>query len=261
MAQNCYKCHDGAHRKGGLQLDEKQKALAGGDDGPILTAGDPDKSKLIHFVRGDDPKEVMPPKGKGERLKPEQVDVLVRWVEQGAVWRDGAVATTAKPPAASHWAFKLPVRPEPPAVKQKAWVRNPIDDFILARLEKEGLTPSPEADRHALIRRVSLDLTGLPPTPAGGGGVRRRTSRPTPTRRLVDRLLAVARTTASAGRAMWLDLARYADSDGYGDDPLRHDLALPRLGHQRLQPQHALRPVHHRAARRRPAARTRRRTS
>src|SRR3954447_23652859 len=98
LAQNCYKCHDGAHRKGGLQLDEKQKALAGGDDGPILTAGDPDKSKLIHFVRGDDPKEVMPPKGKGERLKPEQVDVLVRWVKQGAVWPDGAVATTAKPP-------------------------------------------------------------------------------------------------------------------------------------------------------------------
>ena len=220
FAQNCYKCHDAQHRKGGLQLDLKAAALAGGDDGAILTPGDPDHSKLIHFVRGDDPKEVMPPKGKGDRLTPEQVDVLVRWVKQGAAWPDGvAPVAGAKPQAATHWAFKKPVRPELPAVKQKDWVRSPIDAFILARLEKEGLTASKEADRHSLIRRVSLDLTGLPPTQEQVKQFVEDTS-PDAYEKLVDRMLASPAYGERWAR-VWLDLARYADSKGHGSDPLR----------------------------------------
>src|SRR5439155_13187171 len=90
FAQNCYRCHDGDKRKGGLQLDVKERALAGGDSGDkAITPGEPEKSKLIHLVRGDNPKEVMPPKGKGDRLTPEQIDVLTRWIKQGATWPDG----------------------------------------------------------------------------------------------------------------------------------------------------------------------------
>jgi mono/diheme cytochrome c family protein len=216
FAQHCYACHDADKRKGGLQLDVKQRALAGGDEGPILTAGDPEKSKLIHLVRGDDPKEVMPP--KGERLTPQQVQVLARWIRQGASWPDGLDKTDAKPQAA-HWAFRKPVRVEPPAVKQKDWAKNPVDQFILARLEKEGLAPSKEADRHALIRRLSLDLVGLPPTPDEVKAFVDDTS-PDAYEKLVDRLLASPAYGERWAR-VWLDLARYADSKGHGSDPLR----------------------------------------
>ena len=220
FAQHCYKCHDARERKAGLQLDVKTLALAGGDDGPVIAAGEPEKSKLIHLVRGDDPKELMPPKGKGERLTAQQVEVLARWVKQGAVWPDGIdkVSADAKPQAA-HWAFKKPVRPSIPSVRQNEFLRNTIDSFILARLEKEGLTPSKEADRHTLIRRVSLDLIGLPPTPAE---VKQFVEDPAPDayEKLVDRLLASPAYGERWAR-VWLDLARYADSKGHGSDPLR----------------------------------------
>ena len=220
FTRHCYECHDANKRKGGLQLDVKKLALAGGDEGPVIEPGDPEKSKLIHFVRGDDPKEVMPPKGKGKPLSPAQVDLLVRWVKQGANWPDGVDQVAgAKPQAAAHWAFKRPERPALPEVKQKDWARNPVDHFILARLEKEGLTPSQEADRHVLIRRVSLDLVGLPPTPEDVKAFVDDKS-PDAYEKLVDRLLA---STAYGERwaRVWLDLARYADSKGHGSDPLR----------------------------------------
>jgi len=212
----CFKCHDGSNRKGGLQLDNKARALGGGDHGAVITPGDPEKSKLIHLVRGDNPKEVMPP--KGERLTAQQIDVLTRWVKQGATWPDGldAPAVKVKP---QHWAFKLPVRPELPAVKNEAWVRNPVDRFVLARLEKDGVSPSPEADRHALIRRVSMDLIGLPPTPEEVKQFVEDKS-PDAYEKLVDRLLASPAYGERWAR-LWLDLARYADSKGHGSDPLR----------------------------------------
>ena len=219
FAQHCYKCHDGGSRKGGLQLDTKERALAGGDSGPMLARGDPANSKIIHLVSGHDPKEVMPPKGKGDPLTPQQVDVLARWVKQGAAWPDGVDKVADAKPTTSHWAFQKPVRPEVPAVKQKDWARTPIDQFVLARLEKEGLTPSKEADRHALIRRVSLDLVGLPPTP---DEVKRfvEDASPDAYEKLVDRLLASPAYGERWAR-VWLDLARYADSKGHGSDPLR----------------------------------------
>jgi hypothetical protein len=149
------------------------------------------------------------------------VDVLARWIKQGANWPEGAgaVAGAAKPQAPTHWAFRPPVRPEVPAVKQKDWVRSPIDAFVLARLEKEGLTPSKEADKHALIRRVSLDLVGLPPTPEEVKQFVEDTS-PDAYEKLVDRLLASPAYGERWAR-VWLDLARYADSKGHGSDPLR----------------------------------------
>jgi mono/diheme cytochrome c family protein len=212
---NCYKCHDADKHKGGLRLDSKQTAFIGGDSGEqSIVPGDPDHSKLIQLVRGDDPMSVMPP--KGDRLAKEQVDALVRWVKQGAAWPDGI----DKPAAAlKHWSFSKPVRPQIPKVAHQAWVRNAIDSFVVARLEQEGLAPSADADKYALVRRVYLDLIGLPPSPAEVDQFVNDSS-PDAYEKLVDRLLANPHFGERWAR-MWMDVARYADSAGYGSDPLR----------------------------------------
>jgi mono/diheme cytochrome c family protein len=211
----CYKCHDAAKHKGGLRLDSKATAFIGGDSGdPSLVPHDPDHSKLVTLVRGDDPSSVMPP--KGDRLTAQQVDLLVRWVKQGANWPDGVDHPSQ---ALTHWSFRKPERPALPGVKKKEWVRNPIDAFVLARLEKEGLCPSPEADRYTLIRRLSLDLIGLPPTPAETQAFVNDNA-PDAYEKLVDRLQSNPHYGERWAR-MWLDCARYADSAGYGSDPLR----------------------------------------
>ena len=189
----------------------------------------------------------MPP--KGEPLTHEQQALVRAWIDQGAHWPADVGAQTAE--VRKHWAYVKPVRPEPPAVNGSGWVRNDIDRFVLARLEAEGLEPSPAADRATLIRRLSLDLTGLPPTPPRWSVSPGR--QPDAYERLVDRLLASPHYGERWAR-LWLDLARYADTDGYERrSPL--ELAVPRLGDRRLQPRPALRPVHHRATRRRPPAR------
>src|SRR5262249_10368679 len=153
-----------------------------------------------------EPARRMPPPGSGRTLTPQDIRVLQRWIAQGA-------------PYAEHWAFVKPKRPVIPKVKNPTWVRSPIDAFILARLEKEGLGPAPEADRYTLIRRLSLDLTGLPPSPEEVAAFVSDTS-PDAYEKLVDRLLASPHYGERWAR-MWLDLARYADSAGYGSDPLR----------------------------------------
>ena len=178
-----------------------------------------------------------------------------RWIDQGAKWTGTGLAKNAKP-AADHWSFRPPRRVTPPVVKNPRWIRNPIDAFVLGRLEREGMSPSPEADRAALIRRVSLDLTGLPPTPAEVDAFL-GDDRPDAYERLVDRLLA----TPALRRALGPALARPGPLRRHqrlreGPRPL--DLALSRLGHPRPQRRHAVRPVHHRADRRRPAAGRRR---
>ena len=212
---NCYKCHDAAKHKGGLRLDSKQTAFIGGDSGdPSIVPKDPDHSKLIQLVRGDDPNSVMPP--KGDRLSKQQVELLVRWVKQGAAWPDGIDRPSQ---ALTHWSFTKPVRPLVPKVAQKQLVRNPIDAFVLAALEKEGLSLSPEADKYTLVRRLYLDLIGLPPTPAQVEEFVNDSS-PDAYEKLVDRLQANPHYGERWAR-MWLDLARYADSAGYGSDPLR----------------------------------------
>jgi hypothetical protein len=160
-----------------------------------------------------DPEEIMPP--KGEPLNIEQVGILRAWIEQGAEWPESATGAGAEV-RSRHWAFQSVEPVEPPGVMEAAWVRKPIDRFVLARLESEGIDPSPEADRATLMRRLSLDLTGLPPSPADVEAFASDKS-PGAYGRLVERLLGSPRYGEQWARH-WLDLARYADSDGYEKD-------------------------------------------
>ena len=160
--QSCYKCHGAQKHKGELRLDAKPLALKGGTTGPMLEAGHGDRSLIVQRLLGVGDDDRMPL--KADPLPPAQIALVKAWIDQGAKWPDSASGSDAK--LTKHWAYEKPVRPALPAVKDEAWVRNPIDRFVLARLEKEGLHPSKEASRETLIRRVSLDLIGLPPSPA-----------------------------------------------------------------------------------------------
>jgi hypothetical protein len=215
LRARCYKCHSADKRKSGYRLDVRSAALRGGESGkPAIVPGAAGKSELIRRVGLAEGDESMPP-GK-EKLAPAQVKLLRSWVDAGAPWPDALANEGA---AGGHWAFRAPVRPAEPAVKRQGWVRNPIDRFILARLEREGLTPSPEADRVTLIRRLSLDLIGLPPTVEEVDAFLADKS-DRAYEKVVDRLLASPHYGERAGR-LWLDAARYADSDGFEKDKPR----------------------------------------
>ena len=214
LAANCYSCHGSAKQKSELRLDRKGAAIRGGIEGPAIVPGKSAESPLIERVAGDDPDTVMPP--KGDRLTPGQVDALRAWIDQGASWPEEA---SERDGSRSHWAFRAPERPALPQVADPGWARNPIDRFVRARLDEERLEPAPEADRITLIRRVSLDLAGLPPTIAEVDAFvadRRGDAYD----RLVDRLLASPHFGERWGR-VWLDAARYADSDGFEKDKPR----------------------------------------
>jgi hypothetical protein len=213
LKTNCLPCHNQRNRSSGLALDSRESMLTGGNRGSAVKPGAPGESLLIQAVeqKGD---LKMPPTG---RLKEEQVAVLRQWIEQNAAWPEETV--TKKRPGWDHWAFQPPKRSELPAVKESAWVRNPIDNFILARLEREKVKPSSEADRNTLLRRLSLDLTGLPPTPQEIQDFLADTSAQA-YEKAVDRLLASPHYGERWGRH-WLDVARYADSDGYTIDAPR----------------------------------------
>jgi len=204
LSNNCFTCHgpDDKVRKGDLRLDDRKDALAKG----AITPGDPATSSMLERVSTKDADAVMPPPKTGKTLTKREVDLLAGWVKQGA-------------PYAGHWSHVKPVRPVLPAVKAKDWPRKGLDAFILARLEKEGLAPQPEADRYSLARRVSLDVTGLPPTIAEVDAFVKDTADGA-YERYVDRLLAKPAFGEHWAR-LWLDLARYADSAGYADDPAR----------------------------------------
>ena len=152
LSDNCFACHgpDENQRKAKLRFDTKDGAFT---KPGVITPGDASKSKLYQRVSSKDQDMVMPPPASEHKLTEKQIETIRRWIDEGARWDE-------------HWAFIPPKRPEIPKVANAAWVRNPIDSFILARLEKEGLKPPPEADKTTLLRRVYLDLTGLPPTPA-----------------------------------------------------------------------------------------------
>ncbi len=214
---HCQSCH-GESAKGQLRLDNKASAMKGGISGAVIVPGSSRSSRLLHRVRGEGGEKRMPL--GGEALKPEQVQLLARWIDEGASWdgetegrRDGGKESP------KHWAFVKPVRPELPTVKNAGWIKNPIDAFVLARLEKEGLTPSPEADRATLLRRLSLDLIGLPPTIAEVDTFIADKSA-NAYEKQVDRLLSSPHYGERWGR-QWLDAARYADSDGYEKDKSR----------------------------------------
>jgi hypothetical protein len=209
LSQNCFLCHgpDEKDRKAGLRLDIRTEALKPAKSGQkAIVPGQPEKSELIARITHSDQDERMPPTKSGKKLSEREIDLFRRWIADGA-------------PYANHWAYVKPERPPLPRVKHKDWVRNGIDYFIVDRLEHEGLEPAPEADRHTLIRRVSLDLTGLPPTSAEVNAFL-SDPRSDAYETLVDRLLD-RQSFGEYWARMWLDLARYADSAGYADDPLR----------------------------------------
>ncbi len=220
LAKNCYSCHT-ASALGGLQLDTREHVLQGGKSGPAVAPGDPEGSLLIQAVRQTHAKLKMPPGGK---LHDTEISDLAEWVKTGAVW--GASSTSTKLPSyvitpeqRAFWAFQPVKNPNPPAVKSKGWARAPIDQFILAKLEAQGLTPARPADRRALLRRVTFDLTGLPPTPDQVNSFVQDRA-PDAYAKVVDRLLASPQYGERWGR-YWLDVARYSDDklDSERDNP------------------------------------------
>jgi len=215
LRASCYGCHSGTQPKSQLRLDIKSTAMRGGIGGAVIVPGSSEKSRLIQRVEGRGGEPRMP--FNGTPLAPEQIATLKRWIDEGAEWPESAEARDQAPP--KHWAYVKPVKPTPPTVKHAALVRNPIDNFLLARLEQEGLSYSSEASKEKLARRVFLDLTGLPPTPAELDAFL-ADARPDAYERLVDKLLASPHFGERWARP-WLDLARYADSNGYEKDDRR----------------------------------------
>ena len=216
LASRCQACHGAQQQMNGLRLDRRAEALRGSYAGPVILPGDSARSKLVLMVAGAVDGKVMPP--AGEPLTASEVGLLRAWIDQGADWPEPAVVERARP-ALDHWAFRPVQRPTPPGVAGEAWVRNTIDRFVLSRLESEGIEPSPPAPRSTLVRRLSFDLTGLPPTlPEVDAFL--ADARPDAYEALVDRLLESPHYAERWARH-WLDLARYADSDGFRGDNFR----------------------------------------
>ena len=212
--QSCFQCHGPVTQKSGLRVDTAAAAIRGGDDGPAILPGHGADSLMVKALLGA-AKDIHRMPLKKDPLPAAQIARIQLWIDQGAM-----APKDEKPEAGGkHWAFIAPVRPAPPSVKQKNWPRNAIDRFILARLEQSGIKPSPEADRVTLLRRVSLDLVGLPPSPEEVEAFL-KDKRPNAYERVVDRLLASPHYGERWGRH-WLDVARYADSNGYSIDAPR----------------------------------------
>jgi hypothetical protein len=205
LSDNCFACHgpDEEKRMAGLRLDTRDGAF---ERKGVIVAGKSAESRIWHRITADKPALRMPPVATKRTLTPKQIETIKQWVDEGARWEQ-------------HWAFVPPKRTDPPPVQNARWTRNPIDGFVLARLEREGLHPSAESDRARLIRRVTFDLTGLPPTPAEVDAFLKDRS-PDAYEKIVDRLLA----SPHYGERMamqWLDVARYADTHGYHIDSHR----------------------------------------
>ena len=226
LKARCHSCHGTQQQLGGLRLDSQEVALAGGYTGAVIIPGKSQESRLIHLVAGlkKSAQDPVMPMG-GNRLTSQEVGLLRAWIDQGALWDEpeGSLAekvqSKATHAARTYWAFRPPVKSPIPRVKNWGWVRNPIDAFVLEGLARQGIDPSPEADPATLVRRLSLDLLGLPPTTgeldkflaATGSGTYER---------LVDQLLASPHYGEKWAR-QWLDLAHYGDSDGYENDGVR----------------------------------------
>lgn len=208
LAENCFPCHgpDENKRKAKLRLDCGEDAMKPLPDGEIaVVPGQPDQSKMVGRINAKDEEELMPPVKSGKKLSSQEIESITRWIKQGAEWQN-------------HWSFVAPRQPAVPQVKENArWPRNPIDCFILARLEQEGLAPTPEAPRPVLLRRLCFDVTGLPPEPQQ---LRRWLGRTDSVSAALDELLA----SPHYGERMasdWMDVARYADTHGFNNDVLR----------------------------------------
>lgn len=213
LTAHCIECHGVETREAGLRLDRKGPALAGGDSGQVITPGDAGRSPLVLRIQSADPEERMPP--EGDPLTAGQIAVLTRWIDAGANWPDGIDGPVTPP---SHWAYQPLRQPEPPPV---ADARTPIDAFVRQRLAADGILPSPIADRPTLIKRLYYDLIGLPPEPQAVDDFLNDET-PDAIERVVDGLLRSPHFGERWGRH-WLDLARYADSDGYEKDRPRYN--------------------------------------
>jgi hypothetical protein len=210
----CYSCHGPRKQQSDFRLDDRARAFRGGTEGPAIVPGKAAESPLLERIIADaDPDDAMPP--KGDRLSAEQVSLIRKWIEQGAKWPEMASSGQS-----AHWAFVPPTRPALPKVSDEKWGKNPVDRFVLAKLDAERLKPSVEADRTTLIRRLSLDLIGLPPTPEEVDAFVADSS-PDAYEKVVDRLLSSPHYGERWGRH-WLDAARYADTDGFEKDKTRH---------------------------------------
>lgn len=216
LQKRCWSCHGSEKQESGLRLDRREALLLGGDQGPAVVSGKSADSRLIRYVAGTDPDNIMPP--EGPPLSKEEVGLLRAWIDQGCTWPDSTVAADKKN---THWSYQpLHVVP-PPEVRRRDWPANAIDHFVLTELERRGVAPSPEADRPTLIRRLSLDLTGLLPS-VEEVDTFVNDPRSEAYAALVDRLLDSPHFGERWGRH-WLDMARYADSDGYEKDNPRPD--------------------------------------
>ncbi|TXT30545.1 MAG: hypothetical protein FD138_2269, partial [Planctomycetota bacterium] len=215
LAEHCLKCHGSKKQWAGLRLDSREALLRGGDSGAAIVPGKPNESLLIRAVRQDDEKLKMPEDGK---LADRQIADLVRWVEMGAPFPD-APKTAGRNRDPNHWAFQPLAATVIPVAKNNAWSESAVDRFVLAKLEAAGLSPAVKADKRTLIRRVTFDLTGLPPTPAEMDAFL-ADDRADAFAQLVDRLLASPAYGERWGRH-WLDVARYADSNGF-DENIAH---------------------------------------
>jgi mono/diheme cytochrome c family protein len=209
LSANCFHCHgnDRTTRMVGLRLDIKEGLLSARRAGPLIVPGKPDKSLLYQRITARDAARRMPPPQAHKTLKPEEVALIRRWIESGAEWKE-------------HWAFRAPVRPQLPEVRRTGWVRNPVDRFVLAGLEARGLEPAPEAPRHALLRRLAYDLTGLPPDPADAEAFLKSADPEGDYLKLVEKYLASPRYGEHRAR-YWLDAARYGDTHGLHIDNYR----------------------------------------
>jgi Protein of unknown function (DUF1553)/Protein of unknown function (DUF1549)/Planctomycete cytochrome C len=216
LQARCVDCHGGGKVKGGLDLSSREGLLKGGARGPAISLQDPSESVLLEAVNHQDLK--MPPK---EKLPQGQIDSLTRWIEKGAPWPSGALTSKGSAPpvddrARAFWSFRSVVRPDVPEVVGKVWASTPVDRFVVSKLEAAGLAPSPPAEKTSLLRRATYDLTGLPPTPDEVDAFLADHARDA-FEKVVDRLLASPRYGERWGRH-WLDLVRYAETDGYEFD-------------------------------------------
>ena len=205
LSDTCYACHgpDAKKRQANLRLDMETSALSGQTEGAVIVSGRPDQSKLVQLITHPDSTERMPPASHNRKLTTEEIALIKQWITEGAKWED-------------HWLYTPPQRPEPPSVNNRSWPANEIDHFIQRRLESEGITPSPTIDKQTLIRRLSFDLTGLPPAYEDVEAFVEDDS-PEAYQKIVERLL----DSSHYGERMalyWLDLVRYADTTGYHSD-------------------------------------------
>ena len=237
LSNHCYNCHADQSVEGGIRWDRKS-ALSGGDSGEAaVVPGKPEAGTLLTYVRGE-ADERMPPEDEGDPLSDAQIALLERWITEGAIWPDVAQAEEN----ISHWSLHTPERKPLPTVENVTWPQNPIDRFVLARLEEAGLSPQRPADRYTLARRVYLDLLGLPPTPEQVDTFLSDT-KPGAYERLVDRLLSSPEYGERWAR-MWLDLARYADTQGYEKDARRTIYSFRDWVIKAFNARYALRSIH-----------------